>query len=237
MKPVFRLRLALDALAAALLLAALAYDWRGNVVHELIGTAMFALLIAHNVFNRRWYGTLARLRASPRSNVAKALNLIFLATMLELLVTSIIISQRAFFSFLPLTSTFTARQLHASAGYLVLIGAGLHVGLQWGMLMAVARRMLGITSESRVRTGLMRIATAFVAGLGIDSLSALGVGSKVLMQTTFAFWDFENDALAFFARATAIFGLSVALSHYAMRLLARMSGVKIRSTPVQPHPK
>ena len=56
MNRLFLSRLWLDGLTAGLLLLGFAYWWLGNVVHEVAGTAMFLLLIAHNVFNRRWWG-------------------------------------------------------------------------------------------------------------------------------------------------------------------------------------
>ena len=49
-------RLALDFIAAIMLLVGLSYWWLGNAVHELVGTGMFLLVIVHNGFNRRWYG-------------------------------------------------------------------------------------------------------------------------------------------------------------------------------------
>ena len=64
MNRLFLLRLAFDLTAASLLLIGLAYWWLGNIAHEVAGTAMFVLLIVHNVFNRRWYGTVPRTRPS-----------------------------------------------------------------------------------------------------------------------------------------------------------------------------
>ena len=72
MSPLFLFRLALDFLAVSLLLAAYAYNWLGNAAHEVIGTVMFALLIAHNIFNRRWYGTITKRRREARSSISKA---------------------------------------------------------------------------------------------------------------------------------------------------------------------
>ena len=60
MSRIFLFRLVLDLLAVSLLLTAFAYDLFGNAAHEIIGTCMFALLISHNIFNRRWYGMLTR---------------------------------------------------------------------------------------------------------------------------------------------------------------------------------
>ncbi|MDM0022192.1 hypothetical protein [Variovorax saccharolyticus] len=55
--------MALDlASAGLLLLLAMAYHWQGNAFHEIVGTVMFGLVVAHHVFNRRWWGTFAQPR-------------------------------------------------------------------------------------------------------------------------------------------------------------------------------
>ena len=92
MNSVFLLRLAFDLTAASLLLLGLAYWWLGNVVHELAGTAMFLLLIVHNVFNRRWYGAVPRTRREPRALFNVGVTFLLLIAMLALLVTSVLIS-------------------------------------------------------------------------------------------------------------------------------------------------
>ena len=92
MNLVFLLRLAFDLTAASLLLIGLAYWSLGNTVHELAGTAMFVLLIVHNVFNRRWYGTVPRTRPEPRSLFNVAITFLLMIGMLVLLATSMLIS-------------------------------------------------------------------------------------------------------------------------------------------------
>ena len=143
MSRLFLFRLGLDFLAVSLLLAAYAYNWLGNAAHEVIGTVLFGLLITHNVFNRRWYGTIAKRRRDARGAIAKAINLSLLAAMLSLLVTSVIISQTVF-SFLPIASSVTARQAHTLAAYGALLIVALHLGLQWSMIMGLVRGRLGL---------------------------------------------------------------------------------------------
>lgn len=91
-----RSRILMDGLAVLLFVAALAYWGFGNLAHEVIGTAFFALVIAHNVFNRRWYGTVRR----PRPDAARVFNMVMIAamamSMLTLLVTSFLISKDLF---------------------------------------------------------------------------------------------------------------------------------------------
>lgn len=213
----FSVRLLLDGIALGLLLVALAYDWLGNTAHEIIGTMMFGLLVSHTVFNRRWYGTVAQRTRAPRTILSRVINLSLLATMLALSVTSMLIS-REVFSALPLTSTFTARQIHSLVGYLALIIAAVHLGLHWTMIMGVVRRSLGISVQSKTAGICLQWLAAALAAVGVYSLFALNVGSKLLMQPTLEFWDFEAAAPAFFGHLLGIVFCSAFVSHHLSKL-------------------
>lgn len=214
MSLLFSLRLLLDLVAISLLLVALAYDWLGNTAHEIIGTVMFLLLVSHNIFNRRWYGTVAKRSRAPRTILTRTINLSLLGTMLALLLTSVLIS-REVFAFLPVTSTFTARQIHTAVGYLALLIAAIHLGLHWTMLMGLVRSRLGITSLGNPGTIALRTLAVAIAAYGIHSLFALNVGAKLLMKPTMEFWDFEAAAPAFFGHLIGIVGLLAAITHIA----------------------
>ena len=220
MKPLFLFRLFLDFLAACLLMAALAYDWLGNAAHEVIGTVLFLLLIAHGIFNRRRYGTIAKGWREPRRAVAKTVTLSLLMIMLALVVTSVIISQ-AVFSFLPLTSTPTSRQIHTSVAYLVLLAVGAHLGLHGPMIMGIVRRWSGVTGNSKLRTFVLRATAAVIVAYGIHSLHVVDVMSKLFMRMTLEFWDFETSTPAFFLHHVAIVGLCALLSYCLVKLLPR----------------
>jgi hypothetical protein len=213
----FLVRLVLDFLALGLLLLALAYDWLGNLAHEIIGSAMFFLLVLHNAFNRRWYGALASGKRDGLNLFKKAVNLTLLATVVTLLVTSVLISQSVF-GFLSLTSTFGARQVHTASAYLAVLLASVHLGFGWHWVMKVARAKLGITSENAVRTCCLRGVTAIIASWGVISFVTVGVPDKLMMRVTMEFWDFETEAMTFFARHVAIIGLGACLGHYAHTL-------------------
>lgn len=219
MNRLFSLRLFLDLVACVLLLVSLAYDWLGNTVHEIMGTAMFLLLVSHNIFNRRWYGTVTKKTRAPRTMMTKAINLTLLGTMLTLLVTSVLISQ-AVFAFLPLNSSFTARQVHTLVGYLALIIAAIHLGLHWTMIMGFVRSRLGIRVESRWASIALRGLAIVIAAFGAHSLFALNVGSKLLMQTSMEFWNFETSTPAFFFHLVGVIGFCAFLAHYSMKTAA-----------------
>lgn len=218
MNRIFLLRLVFDLIAAGLLLVGLAYYWLDNTVHELVGTGMFLLIIVHNVFNRRWYGAIAKSGRETRGLINNSTIILLATTMLVLLVTSLMIS-RTVFSFLPLSGGFTVRQIHILAAYWALIIVSLHLGMRWSMLMNVARNLFGVRVKSPVRTTMLRVIAAAVALQGIRSSFELGMGSKLTAKISIDFWDFNESTLGFFVHLAAIAGLYMFLAHYTFKWL------------------
>lgn len=217
MNSVFISRLWLDALAAFLLLLDLAYWWLGNPAHEIAGTALFLLLIAHNVFNRRWYGAVARTRHGRRSLLNISVTVALLIAMLALVATSVLISH-ALAAYLPAWGGFTIRQIHTLAAYWVLVIVAIHLGLRWPMLMGVARNLFGIRTPSRLRTLLLRAAAVTIAIHGAWSCTVLGLGTKLSMQVTLDWWNFEDAVAGFFIHCAAIAGLFMVATYYSLKL-------------------
>lgn len=214
----FALRLWLDGLAAVLLVFGLSYWWLGNVAHEIAGTLMFVLLIAHNIFNRRWYGNLPRMRREPRSFFNVLVTGGLLLAMLVLLATSVLISN-VLLPFLPPWGGFTLRQIHTVAAYWVLVIVAVHLGLRWPMLMGLARVAFGIRGTTAIRTGILRALTGAVAAYGAWSSLVLGLGMKLTMQMSLDWWNFEESVAGFFIHVGAIAGLIMSGTYYAMKLI------------------
>ncbi|WP_113131859.1 DUF4405 domain-containing protein [Hyphomicrobiales bacterium] len=214
MPPVFLMRLGLDFLAVGLFVVAMAYWWMDNRSHELIGTSMFALLLFHNVFNRRWYGGIARTRRQARPLVTVGLNLTLLVTMLTLLTTSILISQ-SLFGFFAVGGP-SARDAHILAAYWALIIVSIHLGLHWSIVMNVVRSLLGLHRNHLGRTAVLRLASCGIAACGVYSSLELDIGSRLLLIPTMQFWDFNEGAAGFFLRIASIAGLYVAAGYYGI---------------------
>lgn len=190
---------------------------------------MFVLLISHNIFNRRWYGVVTKGWREPRSIFSKTITLSLLMTMVGLLITSIIISQTVF-DFLSLRSSFTARQIHTLIAYLVLLIVAFHVGLQGSMIMRVVKQALRMTTDSGVQVVVLRGLALLIAIYGVHSLFVIDIRSKLLMQTTFSFWDFEAAAIEFILRHAAIIALCAIIARYSVKLLDSYKRHR-RSTP------
>ncbi len=216
----FLFRLALDLVAAVLLLVGLAYWWLGNVVHELVGTAMFLLVIIHNVFNRRWYATVSVMRRQARGWINAVFTLALLIAMLTLLVTSVLISH-ALSGVMSPYSGFTVRQIHTFTAYWLLVLVSIHLGLRWPMIMGVARNLFGLSKQSRARTLALQVIALLVAIHGVWSSFVLGIGTKLAMQMTLDWWNFEESVVGFFGHCLAISGLYIVMTYYAMKWMQR----------------
>jgi hypothetical protein len=229
---VFLLRLLLDGLAAGLLLVGLAYWWLGNVVHEAVGASMFLLLIAHNVFNRRWYRGVTRIRREPRSVFNVGITFVLASAMLTLIVTSVLIS-KALSAIVPAWGGFTVRQVHTLAAYWALIIVAIHLGQRWPMFMSLSRSVIGISKPNVWRAIMLRIATLAVAIHGIWSVNELALGSRLSMQMTLDWWNFDEAVVAFFVHCIAVAGLVISSTYYGLRLVVTSKSAQVANGTIR----
>ncbi|POO53825.1 DUF4405 domain-containing protein [Agrobacterium rosae] len=213
----FRVRILLDFLAIILIIACLAYWWLDNLTHELFGTALFALVIVHNVFNRRWYGGVTK----RRMDAARLVNLITIAClaigMTALLVTSFLIS-RDLFPFTALSGAFAIREIHMFAGYWILLIIALHLGTRWGVVMNVFRSTFGLKQPSIVRAWSARILALAVSIWGVISFSEMAFGEKLMLTYSLDMWAFNESTIGFFLNYASIVGLFATTTHYSLEL-------------------
>lgn len=218
---VFRIRLLLDLLAVALIIACLAYWWRDNLSHEIFGTVLFALVIGHNVFNRRWYGNATKGKVDA-ARIFNIVTIICLAlAMVVMLITSLLIS-RDLFTFTALDGAFALREIHMFAGYWVLLVIAIHLGTRWQVVMNV---VLGTARRERTRlaqTIILRCGVLVVALWGVKSSFEMAFGSKLMLTYTLDMWDFSQSTHGFFINYAAIIGLYAALTHYGLIFIRRL---------------
>ncbi len=215
MSNIFRLRLFLDFLAICLVIACLGYWWLDNLSHELFGTALFILVIIHNVFNRRWYGRVSKDRRDA-VRIFNILTVICLATaMLIILVTSLLISRDIFY-FMSLDGAFAIREIHMFAGYWLLLIIAIHLGTRWTVAMAVFRGMFGVQKRSLFRACLARTTGLAIAAWGVKSSFEMAFGSKLMLTYTLDMWDFTESTLGFFLNYGSIVGLYASITHYSL---------------------
>ena len=84
--------------------------------------------------------------------------------------------------------------------------------------MGIGRRLAG-APESRTQTLVLRGLAIAIAAFGAQSLVAVNVSSKLLMQFSLEFWDFQIATAAFFWHHITIIGFGAVVGHYGRMLL------------------
>lgn len=229
MNLMFRFRLLLDFVALSLIIACLAYWWLENFAHEVFGTVLFTLVIGHNVFNRLWYGRVAR----GKYDGVRWLNIITIAVlklvMTIMLVTSMLIS-RDLFTFLALDGAFAMREVHMFAAYWLLFIVSVHLGTRWGVIMNTCRAVFGIRDANPVCTWSLRLAATAVSLWGIKSWAEMAFGSKLVLTYSLDMWDFNESTLGFFLNYGAIVGLLAAATHYSLAFIRGGARPTVKTT-------
>lgn len=209
----------LDCLMVVLLPLLMAYSLVGEQVHEWLGTAMLLLFLGHHALNWRWYRSLPRGKWSPARVLQAAVNASLLLVMLGLAVSGVLLSRHVF-SFLPLRGGRSfARTLHMLSAYWGLCIMSLHLGLHWGTVLAMGRRIVKNTPPWGKT--LLRIGAALVCLWGAYAFVRREIGSYLLLRTAFVFFDFEEPLAMFLLDYLAIMGLLAAAGYYGQKLLKR----------------
>ena len=221
MKPVMKGKLAVDAAMTAAMLLLMAYGLVGEAAHEWIGMGMFALFVLHHVLNRRWIGAVPKGRYTPFRVVQTVLaGLIFLC-MVGSMVSGIVISRHVF-AFLPKHGGYAfAGKLHMLCAYWGFVLMSLHLGLHWNLLLRMAGRQL---RPSRARTWALRLAGYAFAAYGLEAFARREVGTYLLLQSHFVFFDGSEPIALFLLDYLAVMGLFVALGYALARCFRKTAG-------------
>ncbi len=223
MKPKMMLKMGIDLVMTVLLLCQMAYMLVGETVHEYLGTAMFVLFILHHLLNRNWYRSLKKGRYGAVRVLQTAVNTLMLLCMLGLMVSGVILS-REVFAFLPIQGGMGfARILHMLASYWGFVLMSVHLGLHWGMVMGMARRLCRTKEGSAVRTVVLRLLAAAVCIFGICAFVKNNIADYLFQRSQFVFFDMEQPLALFFAEYLAMMGLWACLAYYLSRALQRLS--------------
>ena len=95
----------------------MAYSLIGEMLHEIIGTAIFVLFIVHHVLNRKWYGAPFRGKYNMRRIFQTTLDMLLLVFMILQPISGILMSKHLY-TFLPaLPISAQVRSIHMMLAY------------------------------------------------------------------------------------------------------------------------
>ena len=136
MKPILKIKIAVDAAMSVFMLLLMAYGLVGEAAHEWIGMGMFALFVAHHILNRKWLLAVGKGKYTPIRVLQTALVGIIFLSMFGSMISGVMLS-RYVFAFFPKHGGYElAQQVHILCAYWGFICMSLHLGFHWSTLAA-----------------------------------------------------------------------------------------------------
>lgn len=229
-----KIKMGIDFLMTILLLGLMAYQITGQALHEWFGAGMLVLFLAHNLLNIRWYGNLFKGKYKLPRIIQTIVNFSVLAAMLCLGYSGIVMSRHVFAALSIDGPMATARRMHLAASYWGFVLMSFHLGMHWGMVTGMFRRLSrgrelsggelpgrevldrnlsGRKSSSRKPSGtpvwISWLAAAVIAGYGLFCFIRKDIVSYMFLKNEFVFFDFEQNILSVFLEYTAMIGFWV----------------------------
>ena len=218
----------IDFLMTALLLCLMAYQVTGQKLHEWFGTGMLVLFLLHNILNIRWYGSLFKGKYTLLRAMQTLINISVLISMLCLGFSGVVMSRHVFAGLSIHGPMATARTMHLAASYWGFVLMSIHLGMHWGMIVGMFRRLCNRKKTPAVFVWLMRFIAIFIAGYGAYCFHKENILSYMFLKQAFVFFDFEQSALSVFIEYIAMMGFWIFASFYMARGIGKISALSKR---------
>ena len=182
------------------------YLFPADIVHEILGLALFLLWAVHIILNRRWFGAIFKGKYNPYRVMQTVVNCGILICALFLMISGIILSNHVF-TFLNIQAGLGfARVAHLLASHWYYLFMSLHIGLHVSMIANKIAQKKDAASESSnqeskpqisARKIIFRIVLAMACAYGIYAFIIRGVWEYLFLQQQFFFFDLERGYVLF----------------------------------------
>lgn len=223
MRPKMNLKMGTDFLMTGLLLCLMAYQITGQMLHEWFGAGMLMLFIAHNLLNIRWYGNLFKGKYRGLRIIQTTVNFSVLISMVCLGYSGVVMSRHVFAA-LPVNGPMaTARSMHMATSYWGFVLMSFHLGMHWGMVTGMFRRLLKGRKLPGISVWVLRLAAVLIAGYGLLRFIQKDIVSYMFLKNEFVFFDFEQSTLSVFLEYAAIMGFWAFAGFCIIRCAGKLS--------------
>ena len=182
------------------------YLFPADIVHEILGLALFLLWAVHIALNRRWFGAMLKGKYNPYRVMQTVVNCGILICALFLMISGIILSNHVF-TFLNIQAGLGfARVAHLLASHWYYLFMSLHIGLHVSMIANKIAQKKDAASESSnqeskpqssARKIIFRIVLALACAYGLYAFIIRGVWKYLFLQQQFFFFDLERGYVLF----------------------------------------
>lgn len=217
-----RLKMLVDIGMTGALLASMSYLLIGEEAHEWIGTALLFLFIFHHILNYKWYRNLFSGTYTAVRMLQTVINLLMIGMIAGLAVSSVILS-RYVFDFLPISGmTSFGRKLHMICAYWGFVLMAAHLGLHWGMILSMLKKIGIGTAKKKRMTFLVSLAGFGIAVYGGIAFIRYDLPSYMFLEKQFVFFDVNQPLCLFLLDYIAMMGCFIWLFHTIKQMLVKI---------------
>lgn len=202
------LRRIIDLCMIVVLPLLMAYELIGRSTHEWLGVTMLALVIVHQIINRAWYQSLFKGRYSALRIVTVMMDLTLILLMILQAISGISMARHLPDAVPALLRRSVARSIHMTCAYWCFTFMCVHAGFHMNALTARMKQRF-----SPVAFSMLRIAVWLAALYGMYAFVKRQLPGYMFMQIQFAFFDYEEPLICFFADYLAVMALFLLLGH------------------------
>lgn len=211
MKPILKIKIAVDAAMSVSMLLLMAYGLVGEAAHEWIGMGMLALFVAHHILDLKWLLAVGKGKYTPLRVLQTVLVGILFLSMFGSMISGVVLS-RYVFAFFPKHSGYElAQQVHILCAYWGFVCMSLHLGFHWSMMLAMARKRL---PSSPLRTWSLRLIGWLWAAYGAFAFRRRGVSLYLLLRSHFVFYDYSEPVILFLIDYLSVMVMFVLIGYY-----------------------
>lgn len=186
----------------------MAYSLIGETFHEIAGTLMLCLFIAHHWLNRAWLNGLFRGRYTPQRVFRTAVDLLLLIFMVAQPVTGILMSKHLY-SFLPTANLSAAvRTIHLPLA-------------NWGFVLMCLHAGTHLEKPLRKLPRAGKAVLALISAYGCYAFVKRQIPAYMFLKTSFVFFDYSEPRAFFFLDYLSVMVLFAMLDWGIMRLCHR----------------
>jgi len=206
------------------------YLFPADIVHEILGLALFLLWAVHIALNRRWYSAIFKGKYNPYRTMQTVVNCGILICALFLMISGIILSNHIF-TFLNIQGGLGfARIAHLLASHWYYLFMSLHIGLHVSMIAnkIAQKKDAAIESsnqeskpQSSARKIIFRIVLVLACAYGLYAFIIRGVWKYLFLRQQFFFFDLERGYVLFALDYISIIILFATISHLMVARLKR----------------
>ncbi len=180
-------RLLLNGTILILFLALMSFQFLPRILHEIFGVAFFAAGILHLYFNRAWFKSLTKGKYDFSRALQTTINFLMIISFVVITITGIFLSNFLFENFVPLElqRNISVHGHHVALPYLMMILAGIHIGLHWKNFFRRFVNFFGVNPDGLKFKIVAGTLAAIIIFVGVYGAFLNRVGDRLLMLHIF----------------------------------------------------